>query len=168
MGNLRNREQMKSLTEDQMGIETKLTDELRRIAEAGGGILKPELVVEAAMPEDSILHDRFEWDDGVAGHQHRLWQARQLISVMVEKVKQTEERVYVSLKSDRALPGGGYRLMVDVMSDEELRQQLLQEALDDAELFRKKYARLQELAGVFAAIDEAAQKLAGEDVRGKD
>lgn len=37
--------------------------ELKRIAKANHGQLLPEKVVEAARPNNSPLHNRFEWDD---------------------------------------------------------------------------------------------------------
>ena len=37
------------------------------------GKLKPEAVVEAAKDPASPLHARFEWDDGKAAQEHRLW-----------------------------------------------------------------------------------------------
>lgn len=47
------------------------------------GPLTPSRVVHIAKDEGSILHPVFEWDDRKAGHQHRLWQARQLITTRV-------------------------------------------------------------------------------------
>lgn len=44
-------------------------------------VLKPSSVLKMAMKKSSPLHDRFEWDDAKAGHEHRLDQARRLIRV---------------------------------------------------------------------------------------
>lgn len=43
------------------------------------GCIDPEAVIAAASSPDSPLHDRFEWDDTAAAHQHRIYQARALI-----------------------------------------------------------------------------------------
>lgn len=43
------------------------------------GALKTARVLEHAEPTESPLHGMFEWRDKVAGHQYRLWQARELI-----------------------------------------------------------------------------------------
>lgn len=60
-----------------------LRDSLERVREAQGR-LTPATVVEAATPPEHELHDRFEWDDAVAGHKYRLEQGHRLIqSVMV-------------------------------------------------------------------------------------
>lgn len=55
------------------------------------GRLTPDLVVMEARNPDSILHNLFEWDDAEAGHQHRLFQARQIIT-SVRVVITTENR----------------------------------------------------------------------------
>jgi hypothetical protein len=62
---------------------SNLRDELLAIR-AEHGSLTPHAVVEAAAPEGHPLHDRFEWDDAVAGHKFRLTQARALIRVVRE------------------------------------------------------------------------------------
>lgn len=129
--------------------------ELKRIAAENGGILQPALVVEAARPKASPLHSRFEWSDTKAAQEYRLLQARQLIRVTVDVLpggSDTEERIWVSLPADRVETGGGYRPLVTVLSDSELRKQLLAGALEEMEYFTQKYQRLEELAGVFAAI----------------
>lgn len=130
-----------------------ITGELERIRLAGGGLLRPEDVVAAARPADSPLHDQFEWDDGRAAGEYRLWQARQIIRVAVRILPPEEQpiRAYVSLRTDRTVTGGGYRSLCEVLSDRQLREQLLAEALDDMEGFGRKYGRLKELAPVFAA-----------------
>lgn len=60
------------------GSVSIIATELLAICERDGKLL-PEAVVQAAEPEDSPLHHRFEWDDAIAGHEHRLSQARHLI-----------------------------------------------------------------------------------------
>lgn len=135
--------------------------ELDRIAKEHGHILRPADVVEAARSKESILHSQFEWDDTEAAEQYRLSQARGLIRVIVEYSGPNDtgdsNRVYVSLKSDRAMEGG-YRTMVSVMSDVELRAQLLADAMADMESFRRKYNHLKELADVFSAMASAKKR----------
>lgn len=49
------------------------------------GVLTADAVVADSTPVTAPLHDRFEWDDAKAGHEHRLEQARGLIrSVKIE------------------------------------------------------------------------------------
>lgn len=60
-------------------VTTEQRAALLTLAEAHGGRLTPEAVVEAASDPDSPLHSAFTWDDAEAAHQHRLDQARFLI-----------------------------------------------------------------------------------------
>lgn len=118
------------------------------------GVLLPEAVVERARDPKSAMHDWFTWDDTEAAKAHRLWQARELIRVQVTVLPNanTTTRVYVSLPRDRA-GSGGYRSVVEVMSDEAMAAEMLQAALDDAERWRTKYRNVRALVPVFAALD---------------
>lgn len=131
-----------------------IAEELEQIRQAAGGIIKPEDVVAYAENPSTSLHSRFTWDDTVAAREYRLWQARELIRVQVKVIPALSEpiRAYVSLEPDRACPGGGYRALDDVMANEEFRRQLLEQAERDMERFTAKYAQLQELAEVVAAM----------------
>ncbi len=141
-------------------VNQNVVRELKRIAKENRGILMPVTVVDAARPKSSPLHSRFEWDDKVAGHSFRLHQARQLISITVDVIRGTEEQaeVFVSLSSDRKGNRGGYRIVADVMSDAQLRKQLLDDALAELESFRNKYQRLKELTAIFQAIKKLRSK----------
>jgi hypothetical protein len=134
--------------------DSYIVDELKAIADEHDGMLLPQDVVEAAKLKSSPLHSYFEWDDKKASYQFRLEQARRLIRVSVDVVEgaNKENRVFVSLTSDR-VAGGGYRTLVSVMSTERGRSALLEDALSELRMFRKKYERLRELAEVFRAID---------------
>lgn len=52
------------------------------------GRLTPLAVVDAARDPSSVLHSHFLWDDAEAAHEHRIYQARNLIrgiSIVVER-----------------------------------------------------------------------------------
>lgn len=141
-------------------MKNNLVAELKRIAADNDGILQPEVVVEEARPKESPLHSRFEWDNTVAGQRYRIWQARQLIAVMVEVLPGISENVsvFVSLTTDRKQEGGGYRVMTTVISDAEMRKRMLADAIAELRLFQQKYARLKELAGLFGIIRKLTKK----------
>lgn len=122
-----------------------------------GGVIRPADVVEAARDESSPLHDLFQWDDSEAAHQYRLLQARKVLQVyvVVDEAKGENVRAFVSLTTDRTNAGGGYRAMAEVLSDDALREQLLQDAFVQFKNMRMKYKSLQQLAKVWDAIDEA-------------
>lgn len=124
------------------------------------GLLKPEDVVNFAADPETALHKAFEWNDSKAAHAHRLWQARQLIvSVHIVDNRSPEPiQAWVSLKSDRTNPGGGYRDTVAVLSDAELRQQMLETFWDEYDRMRERYQRFEELAEIFKTGDKARPK----------
>ncbi len=139
---------------------TAVQQELLRLAGEHGGLLKPEVVVANAAAPTSPLHGCFQWDDSEAAHQYRLWQARQLIRVQVTLLPgaNKEERIFVSLTTDRA--SSGYRVMTDVLSSEDAYRQLLADAKADAERFADRYKELAEMGNVIKAIRAALRKKA--------
>lgn len=130
--------------------------ELDRIHKAEG-IIMPEKVVEAARPIESPLHHEFEWDDAKAAEKFRIDQARGIIQNITVTIRKGETegsvRAFVFLRSEAR----GYRDTVAVLNNEESRRHLLEDALRDADIFRRKYATLHELGRVFEAIEEVAQ-----------
>ena len=137
---------------------------LAEIAREHDGILRPVDVVEAARPARHPLHSRFEWDDAKAGHAYRLWQARELIIQARVTItgggKTVEHRCYVSLGDDRRADGGGYRQTVAVLSDADLRAQMLDEALTELRRVKARYSTLTELADVWEAMSRAERRSA--------
>ena len=132
-----------------------------------GGLIKPVDVVEFASDPDTALHECFTWDDSEAASKYRLWQAQTIIRVYVNVEEGIAEpvRAFVSLTSDRTQVGGGYRTIVDVMSDEVLRQQMLADALSQFRSMQMKYKSLQQLAKVWAAVDAVEAKSAKRKAR---
>jgi len=132
------------------------------------GDLTPALVVEEATPDDHPLHDRFEWDDAVAGQAYRLVQAERLIrsvQVKVTRVENGEERVIRvrAYLSERELTGsdkdtGKYIPSDRVASDDRLRQMALQSMEREWKAFKRKYSQFAEFAEMVRAdlADEAA------------
>ena len=141
----------------------KLIDELHELYQDNDGLLTPEKIVEAARNVKTELHSHFEWDNSIAATQYRIQQARELLRVTVEYVhdgkgKRIPQRVFVSLSDDRK--EGGYRSSVDVFNNKEYRAQLLRDALEDLETFKRKYFELKELAEIFDAISKVNKKKA--------
>jgi hypothetical protein len=112
-----------------------------------GGTLTPEYVVDRASEPDHPLHGSFTWDDTEAARKWRVHQARNLIRVHVNVIWPDTKptRVFVSLMDDRR-SGVGYRSAVDVLADDDLRDQLIAQAKKDADLWRKKYGILRDVA----------------------
>jgi hypothetical protein len=119
------------------------------------GKLKAATVVEYAKNPKTALHSAFEWDDSKAAHQHRLWQAEHLIiSVrIIEPKSNTPIQAFVSLGSDRKQKGGGYRDTISVLSDKQLREELLMQAWREFRYWQEKYQSLVELTPIFTAAE---------------
>jgi hypothetical protein len=120
-------------------------------------------VVVFARNKRTALHSEFEWDDAKASAEYRLWQARTVIRVAVTVLPsphadQEPVRAYVSVASDRVRPGGGYRPLADVMTNDEMRSEMVIEALNEVKRWRRKYDRIRELVPIFRAIDKVEAK----------
>lgn len=129
--------------------------ELDRIRQDQGKITA-KAVVEAATDEDAPLHPAFEWDDSKAAQEHREHQARQMISSLHVTIVGAEDvgptRAYVNVR--RETEDRAYTDICTVMSDEDLRQEMVRNALVEVRLWQKRHAQLRELAGIFKAIDQ--------------
>ncbi len=113
------------------------------------GLLTAENVIEAAQDESSAMHSQFQWDDTIAGHQYRLAQARSIIRhVVVTMPNDKSESVvpkFISLRSDRKKPGGGYRETADVLGNKELLAELEATAKNDIDGVLRRYEMLKDL-----------------------
>lgn len=135
---------------------------LLAIAEKNGGYLAPESVVEEARDPEHPLHDRFTWDDDEAAEKYRLVEARGLIrrvnikivipAAKEEPVTVTVVRQFESRQSKRN-EEGGYEEIRDIMSNADSRSELVEQVRRELFAYRKRYARLSELADVWAAVD---------------
>lgn len=112
-------------------------------------LLVPEKVVEEAADEASPLHSYFDWDDSEAARQWRMMQARALIRKIevIYPDDRSESAVpkYVSLRSDRKKPGGGYRETGSVLSSRKLLGELEETAKKDIEGVLRRYEMLKNL-----------------------
>lgn len=130
-------------------MNNRISAELLRLNKLHNGRLKPEHVVEAARPKESLLHGCFDWDNTRAAAKWRLHQARHLLLVSVTVIAKKKTRMFVSLKSER---NKGYRVVSYVLSTKKLREQMLRDAYEDLRILQNKYSTLSELSKVFSAI----------------
>lgn len=142
-----------------------VVNELRSIAAAHDGLLRPEDVVEAARDVLSPLHTRFTWEDNEAARKYRLYEARDLIKTTVQYIEMDGQevsfRVFCSLTPDRQEEGGGYRETVAILSNRKYREQLFADAIQEMKTFSAKYARLREFDNVLREMRKAVKKLEG-------
>jgi len=124
--------------------------ELEIIRSDNGGLLRPADVVLAASPKGHPLHNSFEWSDSKAANSYREEQARHLIRYVLTIVHEDviPIRKYASLTTMRG-SDGGYVPVAECIENDELRQQLLTDALNEMQTFEVKYGLLGELVGLF-------------------
>lgn len=135
---------------------TTIQRELESVARKHGGMLPARAVVDFARDPETALHSMFDWDDTEAAENWRVHQARNIIaSVTIEPRPNVVIRAWCSLPSDRGGDSPAYRPTMRVMSDADLRAQLLASVKDELGRLRHKHANLSELAHVWKAIDES-------------
>lgn len=121
------------------------------------GQIKPEDVVEEARDESSPIHNNFEWDDTKAAQEHRLWQARQLITYKFKIEDSKEQQFYNVRVTVNDVPVQGYFTKEKILSNRDMYLQLLKEAVGEIKYWEKKYKEIKELEGI--VNDEKVQKI---------
>lgn len=130
---------------------------LEKLAKQNNGLLEVEHVLDEAKNPQSILHKHFQWDNDKAADAYRKWQARQLIQkcvVTIDKAPDVTIRAFVSLSTDQ-YSGGGYRMTATVLSDDNLKGQLLHDMQLTIVKWKKQVALLDnETESVLNRLDE--------------
>lgn len=141
-------------------VET-IYNELEAVRAENNGDLVLQAIVDRSKPKSAPLHDEFEWNNPKAANQWRLYQARQVsksVEIIHDGAKPT--RAYESVKvieidaEEKPQEKRVFRHIDDIMADPVARADLLSQAIRDAVAWRRRYSGLQELAKVFAALDE--------------
>lgn len=136
---------------------TDLRTELLRIRTVHGR-LNDELLVAEATPEDSPLHDRFEWDDTIAGHQYRLVQAGEILRA-VRIVDRSNPRQPHHMRAFLAVPRADTRKH-DYVPIEEVAEDEVASATVLAEMEREWRSMKQRYGHIKAFIELVRKDLA--------
>lgn len=141
-------------TNEQAQVYGQRLDEL-----SGSGNITAEIIVEDAKRVSSPLHKVFEWDDTTEAHRWRLHKARLLLSnIEIEIVTSKTESRWI--QANVSLVGQkGYTSIVKVLSDNDLKEQWIQQALKEAESWMNRYQNYKELADIFTVIKKTKKKL---------
>lgn len=117
------------------------------------GLITAGSVVESARPKKSPLHKHFLWEDTRAAAEYRLWQARQLISIVKFQHPEMDDavRLFTSVTIKKEVGGEEksvrfYLKTETALADEGLRAQILERAKNEARSWATKYRNLVELA----------------------
>lgn len=120
-----------------------------------GEQFEPKDIVDMARDENTESHKCFEWRDDVAAEKYRIQQARTVVRnlVFVKPAEAKNPRQELSF-AYRTRESQSYETTRFIFRSEDGRQRLLMTALAELNAFQKKYAFLEELVGVFNAINE--------------
>jgi hypothetical protein len=139
-------------------------EELTRLQRENGERLTPRIVVDAARPEDSPLHDAYEWDNLLAAERFREQQAGHILRC-VRVVKQEGDqpvlqRAFVNVvETINDEERNGYVPMARVLSDAELYHQVIERAAKDLRGWENRYEQFAELASIGKAARERVEQL---------
>lgn len=157
-------------------ITSSLRDVLRSLYDENGGSLTPQIVLTAARPVDSVLHQYFEWDDSAAAEKYRLAQAGNLIRRVKIKVETSEGDTYdvrafvhvpatanpaadIADPDDTANAPSATYLPEDVARrDAVAREIVLRQMRRDWTSFKRRYEHLQEFWNLMAEEEFETRK----------
>ena len=138
---------------------------LNEITERQGGKIKPIDVVNEARSKKSPLHEVFDWDNNSAAEKYRIEQARHLINHITVEIQYDGQKedikgwVSVNETPNEKTLNKVYITTEKVLSEPELRQQLLIEAIEEAEYWTGKWKQYRELSSIFVAIRKTKQRI---------
>lgn len=140
-------------------------EELERIQKKNGGILTPQIIVEEAKNKKSPIHNYFEWDKDKAHKKFLLHQARMLIGTIEVIVNFNGEekaiRRYLNVTSESLgeETTRDYMVIEKVLSDKELKNQILEQAIAEIDYWKEKYKIYKELSPIFASIELTKKRI---------
>lgn len=149
------------MTTETMNAERKF---LENLAKQKNGMLLVDDVLAVAADPTCVLHKHFQWDNTKAAEAYRKMQARQLIqkcTVTIEKAPDVQIRAFVSLASDQ-YAGGGYRMTADVLSDSDLKAELLHDMMVTLTKWKKQINLLdKETAAIIDTLEDVVRTKVG-------
>lgn len=139
--------------EDEKENKTRILEDAKKIIdkiEKENGFVKPHDLVNEARTESSPLHSYFVWDDGEAAEAYRNHQAGQLIARVRVSFENKRVRAYQSVRvivkyDSKERVDEGYVSTARILSDEDLRWQVIKQGLKDLYGWKTKYSSYDEL-----------------------
>lgn len=157
--------------------------------EESGNAVTAQSFLDASRDEDSPTHEMFEWNDSIAAEKFRLTQASNIICHLevteeyyesvpteIELIEQTIEpndsrffkSAYVNTaKRSSVATKANYVPTSVALSDEQLRIQVIDNALMSLHAFEKSYSFLEEMVLVIDAIHKTEEQINKKRKKGK-
>lgn len=134
-------------------------ERLAELSDGDIGRVTPQEVVDDARPEEAVLHPCFEWDDFEAAEKYRQEQARSIIRCVrvVHDEAKPPALGYVSVRLPEE--GPAYVTTARAMSDDDLRNQAIADALGGLRAWQRRYEHIAELEPIFAAVQKAVERV---------
>lgn len=126
--------------------------------------LTAENLLDKAKNKNSPLHNFFDWDNSSAAEKWRIQQARIIINEVKIIVNSKEMyafenvQVQVSTNNTEQETKREYKPIVEILSKDEYRKQVIQTALDNVTYWKEKYSEYSELKPIFVSIDKVKSK----------
>jgi hypothetical protein len=147
-------------------------ERIEKIRQSNGGVVKPDDVVEDAKSPTSPLHEEFIWDVDEAAKRHWRSTARNLMNhivVVQVETQSSDEGVHAFHSVRVTTTKRGYISIDEVVTSDDYRQQAIKNALKLLQGLQRRFAYLNELDGVWKAIDQAeADRAASESEEGSE
>jgi hypothetical protein len=148
------------------GASPQVIGETLAAIEARNGGIEPQAIVAEAEDKESPLHPLFEWDDTEAAKAHRLRQASEIVRRVhvihySEEGKKERQIAYVSVVRQDA-DGDKSRSYVSAsraLSDQEMQQQVISEALAGLRAWMRRYQKLCALGNVSPLMELVRKEL---------
>lgn len=167
------------------GVSAQTVGEVFESIVNSGEELTSRSFLDASRPVDSPTHNIFEWDDSIAAENWRLHESKNIInSIEIEYVQveepETQELEIEFVEHKDPIPNFRGTAFVNVnprgfgktanfvpietaMKNDDMRSQVLKNALSELKSFKHKYATLNELAKVIQSIDDVISEYGEEE-----
>lgn len=122
------------------------------------GKVDAEDLVDLSKDPKAITHRYFDWDNKSAAHRWRIHQAQRYIKAIVVSVEGEDTPAFhhVYLKDEDKT---SYVRVDECLKNDDLWQQVIQEALRQAESWSARYQRYEELSDIVVAIQKTKEKV---------
>lgn len=127
-----------------MTIKEKVQNAVNNLYREKGDV-RPSALIEIAAPEDSPIHDAFEWDNSIAGHEYRLIQARKWIRTVEIIIEDQPVRyVHVPIIQGTPMRETYYKPISVVVQDDDEYARAITELLSAVNEARRAYREVKD------------------------
>jgi len=151
---------MKSIYKITKTYNKKVIEEILRVKKQKG--LTARNIVNVAKNKKNPLHRFFEWDNKIAGNFYRLQRAREIINDIKITVDEKEMFAFENVTfnvDDSDVKHKEYVSFEEVISNKQLRIQIIQSALKHLIYWKNKYEEYKELSPIIKSIEKVQKQL---------